>query len=123
MKCFPDSDSFSVPAIIDAINVYREKEGLYPLTYDSESQDFANTRAAELVASFSHTRPDGSSWLKEASKLGLYAENIAWTYEDAEGVVADWMASDGHRRNMMDPSYTKAVAAKNESYYVLLPGY
>jgi uncharacterized protein YkwD len=36
-----------------------------------------------------------------------YAENIAQGYPTAAAVVAGWMASDGHRANILNPELTQ----------------
>ena len=86
------------------------------LTYDYTLEQIAMQRAAELVLSFSHTRPNGEGcftaytgqWLKTG-------ENIAYGYgmlDTAQAVYEAWLEEDrnysgqGHRRNMQDSSFT-----------------
>jgi uncharacterized protein YkwD len=38
-------------------------------------------------------------------------ENIAWNYPDAASVVAAWMASPGHRANILNANYTEIGVA------------
>jgi uncharacterized protein YkwD len=54
---------------------------------------------------FDHVNPDGDGPGERASAAGYdwwASENIAWGYRTAEDVVAGWMNSPGHRRNILD---------------------
>lgn len=55
---------------------------------------------------FDHTNPDGDGPGDRARAAGYdwraISENIAWGYRTAEAVVAGWMDSPGHRRNILD---------------------
>ena len=56
----------------------------------------------------SHTRPDGTNCFTVLKEYGVSdtatGENAAWGETTPEKVVADWMASEGHRVNIMDPA-------------------
>lgn len=58
---------------------------------------------------FSHTAKDGTTFDKRITKAGYKfttaGENIAAGYNDTGAVVAGWMASPGHCRNIMNPSF------------------
>lgn len=89
--------------VIAQVNAEREKQGLGPVREDAELNRAAAVRARELTESFSHTRPDGSSWSTvSASALG---ENIAKGQQTADKVMAAWMTSSGHRENILRPGY------------------
>ena len=60
-------------------------------------------RAQELTQKFSHTRPDGSRWATVSGSA--YGENIARGQKTPDKVVAAWMSSDGHRRNVLRASF------------------
>ena len=70
----------------------------------------AQVRAEEIVTSFSHTRPNGSSFstaLKEQNVSYRGAgENIAWGQRSPEEVVNAWMNSAGHRANILNERFT-----------------
>jgi len=56
------------------------------------------------------------------------AENIAWNQRSAREVMASWMSSSGHRRNILDPSLTEMGAAvahssRGEPYWVQVFGH
>ncbi|GAA4593864.1 uncharacterized protein YkwD [Actinoplanes octamycinicus] len=54
---------------------------------------------------FSHVWRDGSTFAMRAERAGYQApagENIAWGYPTAREVMAAWMASPGHRANILN---------------------
>lgn len=102
---------------------------LAPMQYDYGLEQTAMQRAAELVISFDHTRPDGSSCFS-AFPDGLWSagENIAYGYGSAESVNTGWAERDesysgqGHRRNMLSDDLTYVgighVIYKGTDYWV-----
>lgn len=71
----------------------------------------ASVRAEECVESFSHTRPDGSSFSSILTS-GTYAvnwtavgENIAWGQRTPAAVMDAWMNSAGHKANILSEKY------------------
>ena len=70
--------------------------------------------------SFSHTRPNGSSWYTVNSKI-MGGENLAYGYYDANSAVNAWMDSPTHRENILWPEFTKVAisvyAADDGTYY------
>lgn len=95
--------------VLDLVNQARAEEGLHPLQFDSRLQKAAHTRAKELVQDFSHFRPDGSSVFSVFDEINLSnvyrAENIADGQATPEEVVASWLKSPGHRKNIMGKDY------------------
>ena len=89
------------------INQHRVNNGASALVMDADLQSAAMQRAAEIALYNSHTRPNGSSWSTITN--GAYGENIAiggfGSSDAAENVTDAWMNSDGHRANILDPSY------------------
>jgi uncharacterized protein YkwD len=83
----------------DLINEEREKYGLSPLSWDSELYETARIRAEEASRYWSHTRPDVSHWSVLSSQL--QGENLANGYYTAEEPVNAWMASPGHKANIL----------------------
>ena len=90
---------------------------LYTLQYDYELEKVAMKRAAEIAVSFSHTRPNGDSCFTAfpSSKYYAMGENIAMGYNmlttPYETYVAfrednENYAGQGHRRNMLSPSFS-----------------
>ena len=97
--------------VVDLVNQERAKQGLAALTIDSTLMNAAQTRAVETVRSFSHTRPNGSSFSSVLSEYGYNyrtaGENIAYGQRTPQEVVNAWMNSSGHRKNILNANYTK----------------
>ena len=96
--------------ILNLVNAERSYAGLMPLKLTGTLMDGAATRADEIIEYFSHTRPDGTSCFTviEDTYPSYYAgENIAAGYPSAEDVMNGWMNSEGHRANILRPSYTE----------------
>ena len=89
--------------VVNQVNMERSKRGLSVLRVDAELTRAAQVRAQEIAKSFSHTRPDGSSWRTVSSSA--YGENIARGQRTADKVMAAWMSSQGHRKNILRSSY------------------
>ena len=107
--------------IAEEINQVREEHGLEPLVIDDELMDDAMERAEEAAERYSetgrlsHLRPDGSraGTIVEQANYGvgenLYLKAIS-TDSDisvAKEYVKGWMASSGHRRNILKEGYTE----------------
>lgn len=90
--------------VVDLVNQERAREGLQPLTMDTELLEAAMQRSAEILVHFAHVRPDGSSCFSISDKA--FGENIAYGYGTPEQVVRGWMNSEGHRANIMNGGYT-----------------
>ncbi len=101
--------------LIAEINIYRSSYGLSALSGDSQLDQAAAVRCNELLVSLSHTRPDGRSCSTVYAELGIYpfvwGENLAAGYCTAAGTASDWMSSDGHRANILNPAFTKCGVA------------
>ncbi len=95
--------------VLRLVNEQRVKYGLSLLAADNGAEEVAHLRAKEIVKSFSHTRPNGSSCFTAAKELGVSyrsaGENIAYGYPNPESVVNGWMNSEGHRKNILSPSF------------------
>lgn len=110
--------------VVRQTNMERAARGLTELRMDDELTRAAAVRAHELVESFSHTRPDGSSWATVSSSVS--GENIARGHGSADRVMAAWMSSEGHRDNILRAGYTRigvcALEAGGVLYWVQLFG-
>ena len=105
-----DSQDAFANQVVKLVNEERAKAGLAALTVDSGAAEAAQTRAGEIVSTFSHTRPDGSDFstaLKEAGVSFTGAgENIAYGQSTPEQVMESWMNSSGHRANILNKNFT-----------------
>lgn len=97
--------------VVNLVNKERAKAGLKALVIDKNIEAAALIRAKETEISFSHTRPNGSSFSTVLRENGISfrgaGENIAWGQKSPEQVMKGWMNSPGHRANILNPRYTK----------------
>ena len=96
--------------VVELVNAERAKVNLPALIMTTKLNEAALVRAKETVQSFSHTRPNGSSFSTVLKENGISfqgaGENIAWGQRTPEQVVLAWMNSEGHRANILNPKYT-----------------
>ena len=115
--------------IINLVNGERNANGLAGLYYDGNLAAAAQTRANEIASYFSHTRPDGTDCFTAfPGGYMLMGENLASAdsvisdSDFASGCVQWWMASAGHRENILNGGYTctaVAVVISNGSMYAV----
>lgn len=105
----PEAGSYA-EEVLALVNAERAKAGVGALTLDSNAQQAAEIRAAEIRQSFSHTRPDGRDFGTALTEAGVRytasGENIAYGQNSPEEVMRGWMNSEGHRANILNGSYT-----------------
>lgn len=105
------SESAFAMRVIELVNEERAKAGLPALKYDATIGKAALVRAKETEVSFSHTRPNGSSFATALKEQGVSyrsaGENIAWGQRTPEQVMEGWMNSPGHRANILNKNFTK----------------
>ena len=97
--------------VLTLVNKIRTKNDLSQLAWGDTCENAADTRAAETIVLYSHTRPDGSSWSTACpvpSSGGTSGENLAIgnAAVSPASVVALWMSSETHRANILNPEYT-----------------
>ena len=96
-------------AVVNLVNIERNKVGLAPLEVDTKVAVAAQIRAKEVINTFSHTRPDGSSCFTALSQSGATyrgaGENIARGQKTPEQVVKEWMVSPGHKANILNKNF------------------
>ncbi len=100
--------------VLSLVNQERVRNGLEKLTWGETCADAAELRARELVANYSHTRPDGTSWdtaCEAPDKNATYVEGenlvVGSSAVSPETTVAAWMNSEAHRANILNPDFTK----------------
>ncbi len=97
--------------VVKLVNEERVKAGLSELTIDTNVEAAALVRAKEIKQSFSHTRPNGTTFSTALQEQGVSykgaGENIAWGQKSPEAVMQAWMNSDGHRANILNANFTK----------------
>jgi uncharacterized protein YkwD len=102
------------------VNAERAANGLSALSEESRLTNASAAFSRRMVAEqfFDHVAPDGSTLVKRLTTVGYISddvdwsagENIAWgqgTLATPRSIVAAWMASPGHRANILNGEYTQ----------------
>lgn len=138
------ADEQAVEQLIhENVNTERTAEGLDPLETDADLRRVARNHSADMIADgyVGHESPDGVTPADRLSAAGCSAggENVAQTWIDrpvdvdgqrvvvenetelATHLVAQWMASPGHRENILRESFTESgvgvvITANNKVY-------
>ncbi|MFD1371421.1 CAP domain-containing protein [Actinoplanes sichuanensis] len=93
--------------VVRLTNEERKEAGCPALTVDGHLVT-ASLRQSNYMARtrlFSHVWRDGSTFVDRSEDSGYRqpaGENIAWGYRSAPEVMEAWMASPGHRRNILN---------------------
>jgi len=94
--------------VVTLTNQERAAHGCGPVTMEPRLRAAAQGHSEDMALNdfFSHTGSDGSSPWDRIHAQGYHystaGENIAAGYSTPEDVVAGWMASDGHRANILN---------------------
>lgn len=93
--------------LFELVNQTRKEYGLSPLKTLDSLTEAAGTRAKEYSSTYSHWRTNGTKWNTILSEYGLSrntrAENLAYYYTSAAGVMKCWMSDQWHRSNILNP--------------------
>ncbi|MGQ0841645.1 CAP domain-containing protein [Actinokineospora sp.] len=119
----PPADTAAPAQVLAITNAERADAGCAPLTMDSRLTQAAQAHSADMSAKdyFSHTSPDGRTFVDRAKAAGYPspgAENIAKGQRTPEKVMAAWMASAGHRANILNCGLkTMGLGLDTDGYY------
>jgi uncharacterized YkwD family protein/spore coat assembly protein SafA len=110
--------------VLRLANAERSKAGVGPLSLDWELSRVARLKSQDMVnkAYFSHQSPTYGSPFDMVKRFGITyrtaGENIATGQRSASEVMASWMNSPGHRKNILNPAFTHlgVGAAEGGSY-------
>jgi uncharacterized protein YkwD len=117
-------------ALLDAVNGVRREHGLPALRRAPALAAVAREHSRRMSEEgyFAHEDPGGGSAADRARAAGIafrvLGENLAMAEGAADPVdriVAGWMASPGHRRNILDRRFGETgigVWASGDAYYV-----
>jgi uncharacterized protein YkwD len=94
------------------LSTIRSSAGLPALVPDAQLEQAALQQAGYMASRerMSHTTgwgKDFASRMKDNGVRGAAAENIAEGRFDQQKLFDIWMHSDGHRRNMLDPDFSR----------------
>lgn len=99
-----------------------------PLVWNGRLEAAARRHTRDMVGHdfFDHVGTDGSTVGDRVSYEGYawrrVGENIARYQEGVDEVLADWMESDGHCANLMNPTYVEFGAAEQDRYWTQVFG-
>ena len=99
--------------VIDLVNDIRVQNGLKKFSANWELSRVARYKSQDMRDKkyFSHTSPTYGSPFNMMKSFGISyktaGENIAYGYSTPEAVVKGWMNSEGHRKNILNPSFTQ----------------
>lgn len=101
--------------ILSLVNAERRRHGLRELALNPRLDQAAKLHARNMATfrKMAHVLPESRfPTLTQRAQYVAYpysmiAENIALGYSDAESVVKGWMASPGHRRNILNPEVSE----------------
>lgn len=101
----------TIAAVIEATNAERVAAGCRALRVDDRLGAAAQRHSVDMAMrkNMSHIGGDGSTFTDRIRSAGYPrpgAENIAFGQPTAASVVVAWMASSGHRRNILNCLYT-----------------
>jgi uncharacterized protein YkwD len=91
--------------VLALTNLERSRRGLRTLALSSCADGFADSWAATLVArgALSH---QPLSPILSACRARAVGENVAYGYRTADEMVQGWMASPGHRANILNSTFS-----------------
>ncbi|WP_067508905.1 CAP domain-containing protein [Actinoplanes sp. TFC3] len=122
----PTTEQVLMAEVVALTNEQRVANGCGELAVDEELT-IASVRQAHYMAAtgdFGHIGWRGSTFESRAEAIGydyVAAENVGWGYSGAAGVMDAWMASPGHRANILNcdvRSFGAGVQrAVNGTYY------
>jgi uncharacterized protein YkwD len=100
------------------VNAQRAANGRRPLRRNRKLARSARRHSRDMVANryFAHDSPAGATLRDRVARTGwmrsrrpwAIGENLAWgtsTLAPPAAIMATWMASPGHRRNLLDPRF------------------
>jgi len=101
----PEADTALADEIVALTNAARRDAGLPELAVSPCATEQAVHRASVLVAEdrFEH---DPLDEIVDACDVGTVGENLALGYPSAQAVVDGWLASPGHRANLLQRLFT-----------------
>ncbi len=110
--------------VIALVNKERSTLGLTPLKTDAKLANVATCHARDMFQNnyFSHTSKDGSTMGQRLKRGGVVykaaGENIARGQKTSVRVMQAWMASRGHRKNILNPKYGRIGVSRVGNVWV-----
>ncbi|WP_088825439.1 CAP domain-containing protein [Listeria goaensis] len=116
-------DKASDMQVLEITNVLRERYGAEPVALDPDVARVAYGHSVDMANNnyFDHDSPTVGT-LSDRLEKGMVkytkaGENIAYNYLDAGATVEGWLNSPGHRKNLLDKSFTYMGEGTFQKYY------
>lgn len=99
-----------------------------PLRLNARLSAAAQAHSEDMLrtGTLTHVGSDGGTVVERAERQGYVwsrlAENVAWGYEDVSSVVAGWLASPSHCRNIMDAGYAELGVGRAGTFWTQVFG-
>ncbi|MGW7361704.1 CAP domain-containing protein [Streptomyces sp. NPDC054802] len=112
----------NVARVVALVNSERTKAGCSPVTLNAKLTKAAQDHSEDMAAhqNMSHTGSDGSDPGDRITRAGYswstYGENVAYGYATAESVMAGWMSSPGHKRNILNCAFKEIGVGLAQPY-------
>jgi uncharacterized protein YkwD len=98
-------------SLLAAVNGVRSSHGLRPLQVDGALVRAARAYSGTMIRTNRFTHGDmGARLARHGVRGPRYGENLAWAVGSsaaARRIVASWMASPGHRANLLRPGWRR----------------
>lgn len=130
---FPPSELPAVRHVmLRLINRERLRHDLPALTYNALLEKSAQAHAEDMLDRWylSHRNPDGQNSGDRIRATGYLTppcecawkfwigENVAWGQTTAREVMKDWMNSETHRENILNPDFTEIGIGIDDVFWV-----
>lgn len=116
--------------MLELVNTRRREAGLAPLRLHPLLHRAAQSHAEDMLARsyYGHQSPEGRTVRERLEAVGYLvrfaAENLALGHHSVEEVMAGWMGSEIHRRNLLSRRFTELgiglAYGKNDRGYQIL---
>jgi uncharacterized YkwD family protein len=99
--------------VLNIVNKERAAKGLSALKFNTELSKVATTKSQDMIDKgyFAHNSPTYGSPFDMMKKFGITyktaGENIAMGQRTPQEVMTAWMNSEGHRKNILNSSFTE----------------
>ena len=113
-------------SLVGAVNDVRRANGLRPLRVDGALLRVARSHSRAMIRTNVFTHGDMGARLAASGAQGpSFGENLAWgvgSYASARNIVAGWLASPGHRANLLRPGWTRVGIGAVRGTFMGRPG-
>jgi uncharacterized protein YkwD len=117
-------DTLTAKGVLEWTNYYRAQNGLYPLKVNTTLVTAATLKVYDMFKNqyFEHVSPSGKDISDVVSNLGYdyitVGENLALgDFKSSKDLVDAWMASPGHRANILNKTYEQIGIAMTKGQF------